>query len=407
MRDAVRGVRARAWGVRDLTAGKARRTIRRIAPNASPSRLEWGVNLVGYFDSGLGLGEAARAVLAALNARGIPAVAVPMRRAPVLQRATELDTVAPAAAPYAVNLFCVNGDGMRGFLRQQSPGFFAGRYSIGMWWWEVIPAPARWAKPSARLDEIWVGSDHVKAAVAPVVEVPVVKMRLPIPFPAATAETRTELGLPDGFVFYSAFDYASTFARKNPLGLVEAFRRVFSEGSGAHLVIRSINGRRDSTNRRRLEDAAAGRQDIQILDRYLSTGEKNAMLANCDCYVSLHRAEGFGQPLAEAMRLGKPVIATGWSGNLEFMTDANSYLVEYSMSPVGPGSWPYPANATWAEPDLDHAAHLLGEVFENPASAVVRGKLAANQIRERHDPAIVGERIEARLGHIRDHLQSP
>ncbi len=126
------------------------------------------------------------------------------------------------------------------------------------------------------------------------------------------------------------------------------------------------------------------------------------MLAHCDCYVSLHRAEGFGHSLAEAMRLGKPVIATRWSGNLEYMTEANSYLVDYTMSRVGHGSWPYPPASWWAEPDLDHAAELMRAVFNDPASAATLGGLAAREIGSRHDPKTVGAAIGARLREIHD-----
>ena len=228
------------------------------------------------------------------------------------------------------------------------------------------------------------------------------KMRLPVPFPAAGTETRQNLDLPEGFLFYATFDYSSTFGRKNPVGVVEAFLRAFREGSGAQLVIRSINGRRDPNGRRLLHRAAAGRRDIRIVDRYLEPPQKNAMLAHCDCYVSLHRAEGFGHSLAEAMRLGKPVIATGWSGNLEYMTEANSYLVDYRMSRVGHGSWPYPPASWWAEPDLDHAAELMRAVFNDPASAATLGGLAAREIGSRHDPKTVGAAIGARLREIHD-----
>ena len=341
-------------------------------------------------------------MLAALDAERVPAVAVQMRGAAAQRRAPGLRTVSPAAAPFGVNLFYVNGDGMRSFLRRHGHGPFDGRYSIGMWWWEVIPAPDRWAAASTILDEIWVCSDHVRDAIVPVAEVPVLKMQLPVPFPAPSTETRQSLDLPEGFLFYTTFDYSSTFGRKNPVGVVEAFRRAFREGSGAQLVIRSINGRRDPHSQRLLHRVAAGRRDIRIVDRYLEPAQKNAMLAQCDCYVSLHRAEGFGHSLAEAMRLGKPVIATGWSGNLEYMTEANSYLVGYTMTHVGHGSWPYPPESLWAEPDLDHAAELMRGVFDDPASAAMLGALAAREIARRHDPGTVGAAIGARLREIHD-----
>jgi glycosyltransferase involved in cell wall biosynthesis len=343
-------------------------------------------------------------MVAALQALGIPVMPVHMRPAPGQRRAAGLQTVSPAAAPFTVNLFYANGDDMRGFVREYGENFFAGRYSIGVWWSEIIPAPARWARSSRILDEIWVCSDHVRAALASVVEVPVLKMPQPVPLPVSTSQTRPEVGFPDGFVFHSMFDYASTIARKNPLGLVDAFRQAFAESSGAHLVIRSLNGGRHRRSRRLLEDAASDRHDIHVGDGYVAPGTKNAMLAHCDCYVSLHRAEGFGLLLAEAMRLARPTIATGWSGNLEFMTPANSYLVDYTMSRVGPGAWPYPADGQWADPDLEHAAAQMSEVFHNAASAAARGRIAAQDLRDRHDPVTVGLQVQRRLEQIHDGL---
>ncbi|HUX86266.1 MAG TPA: glycosyltransferase [Chloroflexota bacterium] len=338
-------------------------------------------------------------MLTTLEARGIPAVAV-TARSPGPRRSPELPTVGLDSAPFLVNLCYVSGDGMRGLIRQAGGLLFPRRYSIGVWWWEVAPAPARWANAARYLEEIWVSSDHVRGAIAPVVPIPVAKLPQAVPEPRTTAVTRQELGLPDGFVFYSAFDHASGFARKNPLGLVEAFRRAFTDGSGPQLVIRSINARHEPANHTDLRRGAAGRSDIHIQDRYLATELKNAMLSHCDCYVSLHRAEGFGLPLAEAMRLGKPVVATAWSGNLEFMTPSNSYLVRHTMSQVGPGSWPYPARGKWAEPDIDDAARLLRTVFEDPESAAARGQRAARDLAQRHDPRCVGAVVDARLSDI-------
>ncbi len=145
--------------------------------------------------------------------------------------------------------------------------------------------------------------------------------------PAPAAVARTELGLPEGFVFLFVFDYASVFERKNPVGLVRAFKQAFAPGEGPVLAIKSINGGVHLTKREWLHYEAEGRPDIVLLEEYLPAGHKDALLAACDCYVSLHRAEGFGLTMAEAMALGKPTIATGYSGNLEFMTPENSYLV--------------------------------------------------------------------------------
>jgi glycosyltransferase involved in cell wall biosynthesis len=193
------------------------------------------------------------------------------------------------------------------------------------------------------------------------------------------------------------FDYASTFARKNPLAVIRAFRRAFDQSSGAQLVVHSINGGGELRKRRELEREVGGREDIHLIDGYLSHEQKDALLARCDCYVSLHRAEGFGVPLAEAMRLAKPVIATGWSGNLEFMNRDNSYLVDYTLVPVGRTARPYLPVARWAEPDIEHAARLMRDVFVNQQAAAARGRVGAREVMAAHDPSEVGKRLVREL----------
>ena len=145
-----------------------------------------------------------------------------------------------------------------------------------------------------------------------------------------------------GFLFLFAFDFFSIIERKNPLGLVRAFTQAFRPGEGPTLVLKTINGEKRLTDLERLRVAAADRPDIRLVDEYYTSEQKNALLRLCDCYVSLHRSEGFGLTMAEAMGLAKPVIATAYSGNMDFMSHENSYLVDYETSEVPADSDPYP-----------------------------------------------------------------
>ena len=230
-----------------------------------------------------------------------------------------------------------------------------------MWAWEASAIPDGWDDAFALVDEIWTYSDYVTSALSAASPVPVVTLPQPVLTPqAAAGPLPIELG--DAFTFLFTFDFFSTSRRKNPLGLVEAFTRAFEPADGARLVIKTFNGDAKPESLAQLERAAAARDDIEVIDRFLPVAEKDALLARADAYVSLHRAEGFGLSLAEAMLLGKPAIATGYSGNLQFMTPANSWLAGYELTPVGEGVEIYPPDALWAEPDLDHAAALMREV---------------------------------------------
>ena len=193
------------------------------------------------------------------------------------------------------------------------------------------------------------------------------------------------------------FDFLSTFERKNPLGLVEAFTRAFAPGEGPVLVLKSINADQRPAQAEQLRLAVAGRPDILLLEDYLDADARDALVAGCDCYVSLHRAEGLGLTMAEAMAYGKPVVATGYSGNLQFMSEENSFLVPWRPAPVPAGAEPYPAGGTWAEPDLDAAAAVLRRVVDEPELAAARGTRAAADIATLHSASAAGAAVAARL----------
>jgi len=198
-----------------------------------------------------------------------------------------------------------------------------------------------------------------------------------------------------------AFSFASSFRRKNPDGLVRAFKRAFAPGEGAVLVVKSVMGHAHPKERELLRYEAGGRPDVILLEDYLSPADKNALMASCDCYASLHRSEGFGLTMAEAMALGKPTIATGYSGNLEFMTPENSFLVGYAEGRVPAGSGQYPSGAMWAEPDLDHAAALMRRVYEHPDEARRVGERARADMARLHGPEARARLLGDLLGQAR------
>jgi len=361
-----------------------------------------GVNVAGYFRAELGVGETARQVVAALERVKMPVATVGLSASASRQEHEyETDTVEPT---FPVNLICVNADMLPTFAERAGPGFFFDRYSIGLWWWEINEFPERFFGAFEHVDEVWVGSHFVADAISAVSPVPVVKMTMPVSMPEIERIDRGARCLPEGFVFLFVFDYHSVFERKNPLALVEAFEHAFPEGSGASLVLKSINSEQHAEEHRRLIEATEGHGDIHVMDRYVTATEKNAMFAGCDCYVSLHRSEGFGNTLAEAMYLGKPVIATGYSGNMEFMTPQNSYPVDYELRPVGDDAGPYPATGEWAEPDVGHAARLMRHVFEDRQEATERGRRAAEDLRRNHSAEVAGRAMAERIRRVRARL---
>jgi len=364
-----------------------------------------GVTVAGYFTGTLGLGEAARLYVTGLAAAGVPVGTRTVdAELPVEVRRTGEDYgrvsfeerhEVPGAR---VNLICVNAEELPRFAAQVGESFFAGRTNIGIWAWETDVVPRRWDEAFGHLDEIWVYSRYVAENLGRVSPIPVVVVPPPVLPPAVGPEP--ELGLPDGFRFMFMFDFFSTVKRKNAVGVVEAFKRAFAPGEGPHLVIKTIHAEERIPDYEQLLFAVAGRPDIVVVDRSLAVPEKNGLLASCDCYVSLHRSEGWGLPLAECMAMGKPVIATAYSGNLDFMTPGNSYLVDYALTNVGGDVEIYPAEGTWAEPDLDHAAAQMRAVWTDPDEAARRGRRAGDDITALLSPERAGAIARARLAHV-------
>jgi glycosyltransferase involved in cell wall biosynthesis len=198
-------------------------------------------------------------------------------------------------------------------------------------------------------------------------------------------------------MFLFVFDYMSTIERKNPVGLIEAFKRAFRPAEGPHLLIKTINAPLRPLAEEAVLWAAHGRTDIHVVDRSLSASERDGLMAACDCYVSLHRSEGFGLTLAEAMAIGKPAIGTGYSGNLDFMNAHNSYLVDYELTVVGPGCEIYPADGEWAQPSVSHAAELMREVIADPEKAAAVAMRAREDMARLLSPATTGAAMRRRL----------
>jgi glycosyltransferase involved in cell wall biosynthesis len=192
---------------------------------------------------------------------------------------------------------------------------------------------------------------------------------------------RDLIGLDDDDVYnLFMFDYFSVFRRKNPLDLITAHTIAFPEETGPKLVIKTLNGDSHRSQQDQLRSAASKRSDIIILDSYISRNQLHSLINECQIYISLHRSEGYGLTLAEAMALGKPVIATGYSGNMDFMNSENSILVPYDLVPVGDDAFPYAEDARWAQPDLEFAARAIRELSLDSEKREQLGGLALSYV---------------------------
>lgn len=391
-----------ATGPKKAPQGDGRPAGDRSAQERSASHDGLAVRVTGYMNHALGLGAAARGYAQALSAAGVPVItaSVPLHHLalPVAladgygQHAFE-DLVHDGR--HGFELVAVNADELPGFVARLGENYFEGP-RIGIWGWETNSIPPRWQRAYALIDELWVYSRFMAQSIGAVAPVPVAVLPPPVQAPGEPVSP-LRLGVPDGFLFLFVFDYLSTVQRKNPVGLIEAFKRAFAPGEGPQLLIKTINAPLRPLAEEEVLWAAHGREDIHIFDRSLSGSELAGLMAACDCYVSLHRSEGFGLTMAEAMAIGKPVIATGYSGNVDFMTPENSYLVDYEISRVGAECEIYPADGEWAEPSIEHAAQLMHQVLGSPAEAAARGRRARQDVMRMLSPEATGQRMRARL----------
>ena len=375
--------------------------------NGSDARSSPAVNVAGYFQAELGIGEAARLLVAGLEAAKIPFNTITCEGTANRQTHPFVERKSKRGES-DLSLICINADQLPAFAEKNGPSLLRGRYAIGVWFWEVEDFPESLHGAFNYVDEIWVASDFMQKTLRKVSPKPVFKFHLPILPPKIDPSiSRADLGLPDRFLFLFVFDLLSVLERKNPLGLIEAFSRAFAPNEGPVLVIKTINGDKRIREMEKMRYGARHRRDVILADGYLSEAEKSTLLAQADCYVSLHRSEGYGLSIAEVMALGKPVIATAYSGNLEFMTPENSYLCPARRCEVGEGREPYPADSHWSEPDLVEAAKLLREVYTHPDEARARGRRGAEDIRILHSPESAGRVLRARIETIRKRRSRP
>jgi glycosyltransferase involved in cell wall biosynthesis len=365
-----------------------------------------GVDVVGYLRSEHGVGEAGRLATAALTAAGVPVSMIASSRTPARQEAA-IDLV--GGDTHDVKLLAVNADATPLIAADLGPEFFDNSYVIGQWFWELEEFPDDFAEAFNLVDEIWVATTFVAEAVrrrAPgSVKVEVMPLPL-VPPPVDPSVTRSRLNLDDRFMFLFSFDFLSVASRKNPRGLLEAYMTAFGPGDGAQLVLKCTNGERDLKALEELRWLARSRNDIAIIDSYLSRAELGALTASADCYVSLHRSEGLGLTMSEAMALGVPVIATGYSGNLDFMSDDVAVLVPWEYCEVGRGAGPYPPGARWAEPDLIVASESMRRLFSDPKERERLSEAGRRHIAANFSPEVCGARMRLRLETItqeRDH----
>lgn len=380
----MRFVRTPAWSAAPMPSSDAR-----LQPYLTSASAPSSLHIYGYFSRWFGLGECARMVAKVMLSRDWAVslhdvdIDIPHSRrdhslSGNFDRQIDSDCVLVFVNPdhWEEALLCIE--------RAKHADRHQGRapYVIGYWFWELEVFPEAWLVALEQVDEIMVSSAFVERAVRRVCNKPVSRIPLPIHADTASALQRHHFGLPkNDTVFFCAFDFNSSLARKNPYAVIEAFRQAFPKGDEkVFLLIKSSNGYKERALLWALMDATAFDGRIMVKDDMLEREHLQALHQCIDVHVSMHRSEGFGLGMAEAMCLGKPVIATGYSGNQDFMTASNSCLVSYQMVAVADGEYPHGLGQQWADPDPADAARWMQKLHENPGLAAQLGAQAARDI---------------------------
>ncbi|MBR4458168.1 MAG: glycosyltransferase family 4 protein [Clostridia bacterium] len=377
------------------------REPRRLPAPWQPGQDPAGINLYGFFKASNGLAQGVRLYAGAIDQAGIPLSCLNTDFLYWLpQNDTSWDSRLTQQAPYAINVVHINPDQWVEATNCYPISFFDGRYTIGVWLWELEDIPAAWSASLPYVRELWAPSRFIADALRKVTDIPVTVIPYGVEAPQDERLNRADFGLPeDAFLVLVMYDANSYASRKNPEGAIEAFLRAFgTHPDRARLVIKINHPQK--ADLRRIERLLGKDGPYILIRETMDKPRLNRLIALCDVYLSLHRSEGFGLVMAEAMLLGVPTVATGWSANTEFMPEDCACLVGCSLVPVGEAYQYAAPGQRWADPDLYRAADALRRLMDDPEAARAMAARGQRYIREHLSPEVCARRIRERFDTI-------
>ncbi|ACZ75556.1 MAG: glycosyltransferase family 4 protein [Dickeya sp.] len=330
--------------------------------------IEGGINIVGYGRGEFGIGEDVRMAVKAFSASSLD-VCVPILPLSVSARQEDraIRGYEVAKPVFRTNLICLPYYETLRLLAATHHDIFDCRYNIAFWQWELSRFPESMRCALDFVDEIWASSEFTASAIRDATDKPVFHMPMVVSLPHSTQQwKRADFGLPENdFIFLTVLDGNSSLKRKNPLAAVQAFSLAFPYEKDVRLVIKAMNVSESQPHWRNIVDLAAKDERIYLIVETFSKDKLIGLQSVCDSFVSLHRSEGFGRNIAEAMLLGKPVIVSDYSGNRDFTTSDTAFLVQGSMVPVAHEDYAFAKGQIWFEPDVDMAVGMFKVCREN------------------------------------------
>lgn len=368
-----------------------------------------GINFYAYFEEHSGLSESAR-----LNIRAIKGVQVPVRvfNYSIDNKPLKNSKYLPSRyfneeSVFAVNLIHINLNFIEDFIVNVDTDIFKNKYNIAYWAWEFSETPQEILPFLDFFDEIWMPSYFCVNAFSKVSKIPILKFSHPI-IPRNIEITKNELKLPENkFIILTIFDSISSLERKNPFAVIDAFEKAFGkDNEEVILVVKTANFDKFELQFKKFNDRISTFKNILLINEFIDEKELFGLIKHCDAFLSLHRSEGFGLTMAEAMAYEKPVIATGFSGNLDFMNTNNSFLVDYELIKTEKDYGLTKKGFTFANPDTNHAAALLKKVFTNSKIRIEKAKNAKRDIELFFSSNAIGNQMKDRISLIYNSINS-
>ena len=371
---------------------------RQIAVTGLPN----DVCVVGYLKAETGVGQAGRMVAQSLhsgeiNTKGYNVTLNVMAR----QSETEIDSLLSETINSPIQIYNINADQLglvRKHIKRKTKD---AAYKINMPFWELSNFPSAWIDNYSGINEIWAASRFIQATFQRNLPIPVLLMPPAVSLGQFQSLSRSYFKLPEKtFLFHYNFDFSSFATRKNPQAAIKAYRlafRNYNTSVNTALVIKTRGYDPEGKALAQLKEYTDNEPDIYVINQELTYDETLALMNCCDCYISLHRSEGFGYTPAEAMLLEKPVIATNYSGTKDFINQDTGFPVSYKLIPVKENEYPFWQNQRWAEPDINHAAWLMIKIIADEAQTKTIAKQGKNKILTDYSVERIGNLYRQRL----------
>ncbi|WP_168225001.1 glycosyltransferase [Azoarcus sp. DD4] len=372
-------------------------------PTKGAGFAEGGVNVIGYGRGEFGIGEDVRMAVRALSCIDIGTCVprIPLRVA-ARQEDVSLRAYEVPRPLFRTNLICMPHYETLRLLAATGHSILDERYNIGFWQWELprFPAPMRCALDL--VDEIWSASSFTAEAMRAVTDKPVIRMPMVATLPAPERKwSRSDFCLNEGeFIFLTVLDGNSSLKRKNPLAAVRAFTAAFPKSKHVRLVVKAMNVSEAQLEWRSVVEHAARDDRISLIVETMTKDKLLGLQSVCDCFVSLHRSEGFGRNIAEAMLLGKPVIVSDYSGNRDFTTEKTAFLVQGRTIPLAQGDYAFGEGQVWFDPDVGAAAEAFHRCLDQAESRMSIAAAGRAFVHARYSPEAVGAAYAKRLAHV-------